>query len=171
MSDESDFVLIGLLRRAHGVRGEVSAEPLSDIPERFDSLGYVLVKRGERISEIRVESVRWKGKVALLKLGGIDDRESAKALTGAMLGVRRRDVFPVPEDTFYVFDIVGCKVVGQGGREIGTVDEVMQAPANDVLVVRTEKGEALIPVVKSVIKNVDLDTKVITVEETEGLLD
>ena len=171
MIDESDFVLIGLLRRAHGVRGEVSVEPLSDIVERFDALDYVLIKHGDRTREIGVESVRWKGRLALLKLGGIDDRDSAKALAGAMVGVRRRDVFPVPEGTFYVFDLVGCRVVGEAGREIGTVDDVLKAPANDVLVVRTDNGEALIPVVRSVIKSIDVETKVIVIEEMEGLLD
>jgi 16S rRNA processing protein RimM len=171
VSDESDFVLIGLLRRAHGVKGEVCVEPVSDIVERFDALDYVLVKQGKTTNEVGVDSVRWKGKLALLKLDGIDDRTSAETLRGAMLGVRREDVFPVPEDTYYVFDMIGCRVIGTGGREIGTVDDVLKMPANDVLVLRRDKGEALIPFIKSVISSVDLKHKLIAINEIEGLLD
>jgi 16S rRNA processing protein RimM len=171
VNDESDFVLIGLLRRVHGVQGEISVEPISDVAGRFEALDYVLVRHGGKTSEIGVESVRWKGKLALVKFHGIDDRTSAEELKGAEIGVRREDVFPVPEDTYYVFDIVGCSVIGSSGRKIGTVDEVLRMPANDVLVVKRDEGEALIPVVKSIVKTIDLAGKRIVIEEMEGLLD
>jgi 16S rRNA processing protein RimM len=171
VSDESDFVLIGLVRRAHGLQGEVCVEPISDIAGRFDALQYVLVRHGSRTSETGVDSVRWKGKLALIKLHGIDNRTSAEGLGGAEIGVRREDVFPVPEDTYYVFDIVGCDVTGTSGKRIGTVDDVLRTPANDVLVVRRDEGEALVPVVKSVVKSIDLKAKMIVIEEMEGLLD
>ena len=115
--------------------------------------------------------MRWKGKLALVKLHGIDDRTSAEDLRGAEIGVRREDVFPIPEDTYYEFDIVGCSVMGKAGNTIGMAGEVLRMPANDVLVVRREEGEALIPVVKSVIKSIDLKARKIVIEELEGLLD
>jgi 16S rRNA processing protein RimM len=169
--EESDFVLIGLLRRVHGMKGEISVEPISDLVERFEALDYVLVRHGGKTSEMGVESVRWKGKLALVKLHGIDDRTSAEDLRGAEIGVRQEDVFPVPDDTYYVFDIVGCSVMGKKGNRIGTVCEVLRMPANDVLVVKREEGDALIPVVKSVVKSIDLEAKLIVIEEMEGLLD
>ena len=171
MSDESDFVLIGRLRRAHGTRGEISLEPVSDVPERFKSLKYVLVRTGSETSEIGVESVRMKGKGFLLKLRGIDDRTSAENLSRAEIGVRRKDVYPVPEGTYYLFDLVGCAVVGESGREIGVVEDVLKMPANDVFVVKTGGREVLIPAVKSVVKKVDPQGRRIVVEEIKGLLD
>jgi len=170
VSEESDFVLIGLLKRVHGLKGEISVEPISDLVERFEALDYVLVRHGGKTSEIGVESVRWKGKLALVKLHGIDDRTSAEDLRGAEIGVRQEDVFPVPDNTYYVFDIVGCSVMGKAGNKIGTVDEVLKMPANDVLVVKRDEGDALIPVVKSVVKSIDLEAKLIVIEEMEGLL-
>ncbi len=171
MSEDSDFVLIGFLRRAHGIRGEISAEQVSDIPERFRTLQYVLVRKGGQIREIAVESVRTKAKFFLLKLEGIDDRDAARDLTGADIGVRKEDIHPVPEDTYYQFDLVGCVVFGESGREIGKVEDVLKMPANDVLVVRAGEREVLIPIVKTIVKEVDPEAGRIVITEMEGLLD
>jgi 16S rRNA processing protein RimM len=171
VTEDPDFVLIGFLRRAHGIRGEISAEQVSDIPERFRTLEYVLVRKGGEISELAVESVRTKAKLFLLKLKGIDDRDAARDLTGADIGVRKEDIHPVPEDTYYQFDLVGCVVVGESGREIGKVEDVLKMPANDVLVVRAGEREVLVPVVKTIMKEVDPDTGRIVIVEMDGLLD
>ncbi len=170
MSDESDFVVIGLLRRAHGVRGEVSAQPVSDMPERFKALERVLVRHGGTTREVAVEGVRRKGGSVLLKLEGVDDRTAAEALTGAEIGVGRNDVCPIPEGTYYVFDLIGCRVVGKDDRDIGLIDDVWKTPANDVFAVKTASGEVLIPVVQSVVKEIDLRRKIVRIEEIEGLL-
>jgi 16S rRNA processing protein RimM len=170
VSDDPDFVLIGRLRRAHGVRGEIGAEQFSDVPDRFLKLEYVLVKRGVEIAELTVESVRPKGRHFLLKLEGIDDREAARDLTGADIGVRKKDIHPVPEDTYYQFDLVGCIVAGESGEEIGRVEDVLKMPANDVLVVRAGEREVLIPVVKAVIRHVDPEARRIVITEMEGLI-
>lgn len=170
MSDESDFVVIGLLRRAHGVRGEVSVQPVSDMPERFKALERVLVRHGGTTREVAVEGVRRKGGSVLLKFEGVDDRTAAEALTGAEIGVGRNDVCPIPEGTYYVFDLIGCRVVGKGDRDIGLIDDVWKTPANDVFAVKTASGEVLIPVVQSVVKEIDLRRKIVKIEEIEGLL-
>lgn len=170
MTDESDFILIGLVRRAHGITGEVFIEPVSDIPGRFEALKAVLMRHRGETREVEVDSVRWKNKSLLVKFRGIDDRTVAEALSGAMLGVRQKDVHPVPKDAYYVYDIEGCEVVGESGRKIGVVGDVLKMPANDVFVVKTDGGEVLIPVVKSVVKKIDLDDKRIEIEEIEGLL-
>jgi 16S rRNA processing protein RimM len=171
VTDEPDFVLIGRVRSAHGLGGEVSVEPVSDIVERFTGLRRVLLKRGNEIGEVSVASVRRKGGDVLLKLDGTDERGAAEALAGAELGVRRQDVWPLDDGTYYVFDLIGSRVVGDGDREIGQVEDVLRFPANDVFVVRTGKGEALIPVTKNVIKRIDAANKVVVIEELNGLLD
>jgi 16S rRNA processing protein RimM len=171
VSDESDFVVIGLLRRAHGVEGELAVQPVTDMPERFDRLERVLVRHGGSTREISVKKVRSQGGSMLLRLEGVDDRTSAEALKGAELGVRRKDVCPLPEDTYYVFDLIGCRVVGETGKEIGVIDDVWKMPANDVFAVISGSREILIPVVKSVVKKIDTDQKVVVIEEMEGLLD
>jgi 16S rRNA processing protein RimM len=171
VTQEPDFVLIGRVRAAHGIGGEVSFEPVSDVTERFAGLRRALLKRGDQISEVGVASVRTKGAEMLLKLEGTDDRTAAETLTGAELGVRRQDVWPLANDTYYVFDLVGSRVVGDGGREIGIVEDVLRMPANDVFVVRTAKGETLLPVTRNVVKRIDATAKIVEIEELKGLLD
>jgi 16S rRNA processing protein RimM len=171
VTEEPDFVLIGLVRRPHGIAGEIGVEPVSAVRERYEHLKHVLVKGEDGIRQMEVESIRSKGELLLFKLQGIDDRNSAQALAQAELGVKREDVWPLPEGSYYIFDLVGCTVTGEGGRRIGVVQDVVGLPANDVLVVRTDKGEALVPVTRNVVKQVDLAAKTIVIEELEGLLD
>jgi 16S rRNA processing protein RimM len=171
VNDEPDFVVIGLLRRAHGVQGEVSVQSVTDVPDRFDRLTRVLLRKNGRIREVGVEAVGRKGKAFVLKLDGVDDRDAAQALAGGEIGIRRGELRPLSGDTYYVFDLVGCKVVGKNGGQIGVIEEVWKMPANDVLVVMSGTREILIPAIKSVVKNVDLDQRVVNIEEMEGLLD
>lgn len=171
MSQPPDFVLIGIVARPHGVRGEVCINPVSQVEGRFRLLQAVLINLGSEVKEFKVEKVRAKGKQVILKLAGIETRDQAEGLRNAEIGVRFADVAPLPEDTFYVFDLIGCHVVGNASGVIGKVGDVLQMPANDVLVVETQRGEILIPFVKCVIRNVDLKNKLISIEEIEGLLD
>jgi 16S rRNA processing protein RimM len=171
VNDEPDFVVIGLLGRARGVGGEIFVRPVTDMPERFHRLDRALLRQNGRIREIEIDAVKTQGDSLILKLEGIDTRSDARSLNGAELGVRRDNVWPVPEGTYYVFDLVGCKVVGVAGREIGMIRDVLKMPANDVLVVMSGSKECLIPAVKSVVKEVDLEQKLVTIEEMEGLLE
>lgn len=145
-------------------------EPVSETFERFRCLSRALVRDKDGVREIGVKSVKKKGDLIMVKIEGIDDRASAHALATAELGVRRQDVWPLPEGSYYIFDVVGCRVVGTDGKEIGRVEDVVGMPANDVLVVRTDKGEALVPVTRNVVKRIDVAAKTVIIEEIEGLL-
>lgn len=172
MTHDSDFVVIGRVRRAHGTKGEVCVEPITDFPERFQSLREVLI-RGENgeARAVGIEGVRYKAGLALVKLEGVDDRTEAGKLRGALMGVPRKHVVPTEEDEYYHFDLIGCRVVDEKGEEVGTVKEVLRMPANDVLVVSDGGREMLVPTVKQVVKDVRIDGKVIVIERIPGLLD
>jgi 16S rRNA processing protein RimM len=126
--------------------------------------------KGGRPRRAEIESVRWKGKVALVKLAGVNDRDVAAKLNGDLLGVRRSEVVPTGEDEYYHFDLIGMKVVDEEGEDVGVVKEVLRMPANDVLVVRDGDREMLVPTVKQVVKDVSLKMRVITIERIPGLL-
>jgi 16S rRNA processing protein RimM len=150
----------------------VCVEPITDFPERFDSLREVLIKGPDgKPLLVEVEGLRWKGKLALVKLAGVDDRDEAGKYGGALMGVRREDVEPTGEDEYYHFDLVGCRVVDEKGEEVGVVKEVLRMPANDVLVVSGGGREMLVPTVKQVVKEIDLGGQMITIERIPGLLD
>jgi len=146
-------------------------EPVSDIERRFEGLETILVRAGGDTRELAVESVRPKGKLLLLKLGGVDDRTAAQALRGAELGVSGGSVSPVPEGQYYVHDMVGCKVIGKSGRLVGEVRDVVRMPASDVFVVDGPGGEVLIPFVDAFVRRIDLENKRVEIDEIEGLVD
>lgn len=172
MTHDSDFVVIGRVRRAHGTSGEVCVEPITDFPERFISLRELLIKgEGETPRPLEVVGLRWKGELALVKLAGVDDRTEAGKLAGALVGVRRGQVAPVGEDEYYHFDLVGCRVLDEKGEQVGVVEDVLRMPANDVLVVIDGGREMLIPTIKQVIKRVSIEERLIIIERIPGLLD
>jgi 16S rRNA processing protein RimM len=169
---DSDCVVIGRVWRAHGTKGEVCVEPITDFPERFESLREVFIKgENEAPRLVEIETLRWKGGLALVKLAGVDDRTGAGKLNGALMGVERGQVVPTGEDEYYHFDLIGCRVVDEQGGEVGVVEDVLRMPANDVLVVTGGGREMLVPTVKQVVKSVSIEDKLITIERIPGLLD
>lgn len=166
-----NLVELGRVRGPHGLRGELKVHlhfPESDALVTADVL---FVKREDGDPQpVRVEGVRPGGKGLLLKLEGIDDRDTAEDHKGAALCVPR-DSLPEPEeDEFYLVDLVGCRVLGPGGP-VGEVVEVRAHPTVDTMVVRTPGGEHLEqPLGEHWLERVDLEAKEITLSTLDGMI-
>ena len=140
----NDFVLVGRVGRPHGVDGSFFVEDASGVPERF-ARGAKLIAEGQPVEVIG--SKRGSGGRFVIKL----DRAVPR---GAALSVRRDELPPLPEDTYYTFQLVGLAVEEEGGRRLGTVTEVDNTPANDVLELA---AGVLLPLVESCVLSVDLE--------------
>lgn len=192
-----DWVIIGTVTAPHGVHGEVRVKIETDFPERFTEAERLTfleapsspdrsrrdprsTERGERGApqagsrsevapprEIDVEDARPHKGMMLLKLAGHDDREAAEKLRGALVVVPRQAVRPLPEGTWYVFDLEGLEVFTRDGVRLGILTEVLHPGANDVYVVRDGGRETLLPAIKQVILDVDLTRRRMTVEPLE----
>ncbi|MGI6555462.1 MAG: ribosome maturation factor RimM [Bacillota bacterium] len=170
--ERPERIKIAKVINTHGVRGEVKAIPLSDFPERFNSLRTVFLEKGNGYTEYRVESIRWHKNELLIKFEGIENPEQAEMLKNKYLTVKVQDTVPLPEDSFYFFEIVDLDVVDVDGVKLGTVQDILQTGANDVYVVQRDKGkELLIPALKKVVKQVDLEKGIMVVDIPPGLLD
>jgi 16S rRNA processing protein RimM len=154
-------VRIGQIVGAHGLRGQVKVEPLTEVLERFD-VGARLRLNGNWVT---VETFTIHKNRPLIKLSGVNDVDAAKALQWEYLEAVVEDV-ELEEDEFLTEDLIGCRVVTTSGIDLGEVEEILELPAHDVLQV----GEVMIPVVKEFIKNVDLEEEVILVELIPGML-
>jgi len=170
-------ITIGQISKVHGIKGEMVVVPLTDDPKRFFELEKVLLLKDEKIIEFEVESVqtdfkakRFKERV-LIKLKGVENPEEAKGLVGSFLEIEKEDLIKLPEGRFFIFDIIGLKVVTTENKEVGTVKEVISLPANDVYVVQGDQKEYDIPAIKEVVKKIDLERKVMIIEPKEGLLE
>ncbi|MGI9859792.1 ribosome maturation factor RimM [Moorella naiadis] len=173
-----ELVSVGKITGTHGVQGEVKILPLTDFPERFrPGTRLILVPEGGEGRAFPVTVTRSRpGKGGLiLKLAEINDRDQAAAVRGAILKVEPWAVEPLPEGHYYIYQLIGCRVYTQAGDYLGTLTDVLTTGANDVYVVREHDAgnarEVLIPALKEVVRQIDLNTREICVALPPGLLD
>jgi 16S rRNA processing protein RimM len=106
----------------------------------------------------------------LVKFEGIDARDDAAALQGALF-VTSNDLRQLEEDEFWPHDLIGCEVVTGNGASIGRITGVVPGAAQDLLRVESKTGERLIPMVKDMVSEVDTGARRVIVDPPEGLLD
>jgi len=159
---------IGRVLKAHGVKGAVRMELLTDFPDRFAPGREVLVA-GRRMRIARSEGQEGS---LLVTFEGIDDRDAALPLVGAYCTLPLAEARTLPADRYYHFQLVGLTVVdAHHARELGQVAEVLTYPANDVLRVTGREREILIPMIRSVVRSIAPAEGTITVdlpEETQA---
>jgi 16S rRNA processing protein RimM len=159
-----DLVVIAERLRPRGIKGELSAIPLSENPER--------VRRAfVNGIEYEVENVWRHGDNVVFKFRGVDTMTAAEALAGADVSIAREDRAALPEGEYYQTDLVGFTVVTQQGEWIGTVKGWQEYGGPPLLEINAHGKELLIPFAKSICVEIDLQARKITVDPPEGLLD
>jgi 16S rRNA processing protein RimM len=165
-----DLLLVGRIARAHGNKGQVIVNPETDFAERRFRAGAVLLV-GPDARERRIRDVRFHLGRPILGLEGIETIDAAEALAGAELKVHEDALIPLPADTYYHHDLIGCGVCDRQNREIGRVTGIQGPLDRSCLVVEGLHGEVLIPLVAGICVNVDVGAKRIVVDPPEGLLE
>jgi 16S rRNA processing protein RimM len=167
---EEQYITIGKIVNTRGHRGEVRVIPLTDFPERFDTMEKAIIDLNGKTMLMNIDKTYPHKKFIIIKFAGIDDMNAAETLKNATILIPRDELMPLPEDTFYVFDIVGMEVFTDDGRRLGQVQDVLQTGANDVFIVEgATTRPLLIPALKKVVRNVDMEQKKMTVCLPEGL--
>lgn len=157
----NDTFKIGLIVKPHGIKGEMRVMPLTDDPARFKRLKKVIIK--DRI--YGVSGARVATDAVYLSLSGITDRNAAELLRGEFLLIERTDAVPLEEFSYFISDIIGCKVVTENGAYLGKVTEVTSAKT-DYFTAVTESGKIFrFPFLKDMLLKVDIPAKTITVKE------
>jgi len=167
-----DLVAIARIVRTRGIRGETVAELLTDFPERFDGLRDISAKfpdgRGEELS---LEQHWFQNGRIVLKFTGIDTVEDAEKLRGAEICIDEADAVELDEGEFFDWQLEGCAAVTIDGTELGKVKELLRTGGTELLVIKGDGREYLIPFAESICTEVDIDGKKITVDPPEGLLE
>ena len=168
----ADFVAVGKISSAVGLKGEVRMTRWTDSPERFKLLKKVWVGPDDvDVREFVVESVRVSGRDTVLKLGGIESRSAAEGMKDQVVLIPGSEIVKPPEGTFLIDDVLGMNVVTEEGKRVGTVCEILRLPFNDLWQVDTGSKVISIPGVKEFIRTVDVRSKTVVIHEVEGLLD
>ncbi len=167
-SGEPVHLVIGFIRRPHGVQGEMIMDVHTDFPERIKSGRKALV--GEKHQPLTFDTVRPHGDSLLVSFRGVDTPEDAGRFRNQWVYVKSSEVPPLPEGQYYRYELIGLDVVEDNGNLLGKLAEILETGANDVYVVRNEAGkEILLPVIPSVILNRDMERRLLTVHLLEGL--
>jgi 16S rRNA processing protein RimM len=168
-SAEPRFLVIGKVSKPHGIGGELRIESYTDTVERFSWAETIFV--GDKNPEAHaVESVRYHKKWVLIKFSDINDRNTAELYRSKLLQIRIEDAISLEEDEYFLFQVVGLQVTTIDGVDLGEVVDVIETKANNVFVVKAGAEEILIPDTPEVIKDIDFNLGIITIQLIPGLI-
>lgn len=165
-----DYLRIGVITTAHGVKGEVKVFPTTDDVKRYKKLKSLYLSHKNAVKELKVESVKFFKQFVILKLEGINNMDTAMLYRNADLLVSRKNAVKCEKDEYFIADLIGLEVLCDDGRKIGVLKEVLPTGANDVYEVEREDGtDLLIPAIKECILEVNIKKGFVKVELLEGL--
>jgi 16S rRNA processing protein RimM len=163
------YISVGKISGVFGHRGWVKVLIYSGRPDRFEGIKVVYFKNKEDYQAQILTGIQFHGKNVLLKFKHADDRETAKSLNNLEIFLPETEKIALPEDHFFIHDIIGSQVFDEAGQSVGEVKEVIAAGSSDVFVVRSDTKEVLIPAVAEFVLSVDLKNNRIVVRLWEEM--
>jgi 16S rRNA processing protein RimM len=158
---DPETVVLGVVGKPHGVRGEVTLRPHNVHGRTFETLRTLTLVRDGASRSYEIVALRPTPDGAIARLRGVDDREAAAALTLAEIRAPRSALPPLAPGEYYVSDVLGCEVFHESGRALGVVKSSFWNGAQDVMVVGDE--EELIPLIPDFVVSVDAPARKIVV--------
>ncbi|MBB6432302.1 ribosome maturation factor RimM [Leuconostoc carnosum] len=173
MTNTDNLFKVGTIVNTHGIRGEVKIMAITDFPEnRFKKGVELQIDTKQGLVPMTVQSSRLHKNMWLVLFEGITNINEIEKYKTDDIYVASDERQELEDDEYYYDEIIDSRVVDLTGNVIGIVSEIMTTGANDVWVVKREgQPDALIPMIDDVVKSVDVDNKLITIDALEGLLD
>ncbi len=165
-----EYLEIGKIVNTYGIKGFVKVIPYTDNITRFKKLKTVFIEKKNELIQQTIEEVKYSKNVVLLKFKEISNIETAEKLKNCYIKINRKDAVTLPENSYFIVDLLGLEVYTKEGKLLGKLDDIFPTGSNDVYVVKDEFGkQILLPAIKSVIKEVNIKNKKIIVDLIEGL--
>lgn len=165
-----DFLEIGKIINTHGLRGEVKVSVWTDSPEDFESLEYVLTKHRGAEKRLGISGVKYQKNNIIVKFREINSIEEAQGYKNAVLYVPKEELPELPENVYYIADLLDCEVFSETGEKIGILCDVFSTGSNDVYDIKRENAKnLLVPIIDGVVKSVDVGDKKVVIKIPEGL--
>lgn len=166
-----NFLEVGQIVNSYGIKGELKVVPYTDDITRFDELKTIYIQIGKELKKYEIEGVKYHKNNVLMKLKGIDDINDTEQFRNCYLKIKREDAVKLPEETYFIVDLIGIDVYEENGTSIGKIIDIFPTGSNDVYVVKDELGkQILLPAIGEVIKNVDISNKKMIVNIIKGLV-
>ncbi|ERI92889.1 16S rRNA processing protein RimM [Clostridiales bacterium oral taxon 876 str. F0540] len=157
-----EFMTVGQIINTHGVHGELKVYPLTDDIRRFRKLKKIFIDGIEN-------SIAWcklQNDKVIIKVEGIDSIEMAQKYKNKYIEIPRTEAVPLNEGEYFIADLIGCKVLDENGKELGSVYDVIQTPSNDVYWVKGNT-EILVPALKTIVSSIDVIRAEIVIKPVE----
>ena len=166
---------VGRLTKAHGLKGGLKLELYTDDPDRRFTPGASFSLQVPESSpwhgkRIELVELRWYNAHPVGFFVGVTDRTAAESLVKAILWVDQDPAEPAEPDAWYDHQLVGLEVV-RDGRTVGVIERLEHLPAQDLLVVKVEDREVLVPFVRAIVPEVDVEGRRVVVTPPEGLFE
>lgn len=165
-----EYFEIGQIVNTSGLKGIVKVNSFSNDIRRFEKLSKVLIEKNKKLTEYMIEEVRYSKNQVLIKFRGIDTIEEAETFKNCYIKIKREELEELPEDTYYIIDLIGINVYLENGILVGKIIDVFPTGSNDVYVIKREENtDLLIPAIKDVVKIINIKEKKMIINLIEGL--
>lgn len=163
-----EFICIGKIHRAHGIKGDVVLDPITDFPERIRKGRSVFA--GEQHKPLTIARVREKAPYLLVGFKEIEDETQAAEFRNQYLYVKTADLPVLPEGQYYFHQLIGLEALDKNGSHVGVLTEIIETGANDVYVIRKDDGsEELVPAIPQTVLTIDIAAMQISIDFPEWL--
>src|SRR6266568_8799277 len=180
-----EYAIVGLIRKAQGIRGEVIVEPLTDKPDVIFASGSRVfagtpsgdlapardVRGVEEVPTLTISESKSFKKGLIVKFEELGDRDSAELWRGRYLLAPFSELPPLEEDEVYLHDLIGMHAVSTSGEQLGTVTTFYELPQGLVLDIQTARGTVMVPYRPEVIVRTDLEERTVVINEKLGFTD
>lgn len=167
----NDFLEVGQIVNSYGIKGFFKVVPFTDDITRFDDLDSIYIEKNKKLEKKEIEEVKYHKHLVLLKIKGIDDINDTEQYKNCILKIDRADAVELPEDTYFITDLIGIDVYTEENEFLGNITDIFPTGSNDVYVVKDEMGkQILLPAIGEVIKEVNVEEKKMMVRLIPGLV-
>lgn len=168
-----DYISIGKILNFHGIQGEAKIGYSKSQADFLSSLKSVLIKTENEYKTLNISSCRFNKNFAIMKFKEINSINDLLPYKGQLLFVEQKDLKDnLSDDEFLIEDLVGCEVFIQSGEKAGVVIGISNNGTNDYLNIKTKtKRTALVPFIKELVPEIDIDSKKVVISNIEGLIE
>ena len=167
-----EYFEIGQIVNTSGLKGLVKVNLFTDDITKIEEFDKVIIEKNKKQQEYEIEEVKYQKNQALIKFKGIDNIDEAEKLRNSYIKIHRDDEPELPEDTYYIVDLIGLEVFSDEGNKLGVLKEVYPIPSgeHDIYVVDTGEKEMLLPAIGEVVVSIDIPNKKMIVHLLPGLI-
>lgn len=164
-----EYIVVGKIINTYGIKGQVKVYPYTDEIGRFSELKNVYL--GEKKYKVEIENVKFHKGFVILKFYGFNNINEVLLFKEDLIYIDDKSLRILPENHYFIFDLIDCEVVDISGKKLGYLTDVLQYSPNDVYQVKHKNKEFFIPAVREFIKEVNIEEKKIVVRTIEGMIE